>query len=134
MKIYIKQGILATLYTLLLIGILYGVTALILLKNGFDFNLYFYVAAGLQFIIAAVLTIIFKKQKPLIAVVPMLVLDMILMLIFRAFSIKTIIVCISIIVIHVLLIVLSQKHVVLHKSNSNKLRRRYEKIRKKQYH
>ncbi len=121
--------------TILLFASFHSLGALLLYKNGFDYGAYFYFALAIQLCIAAIVAFIFHgSESAYLSIIPLIIIDISLIAVFRSFNIKTAVLILCTILIYFVIIWIFKKKPNLKKRNINAIRRDYEKIRKKQYH
>lgn len=134
MQTIIKNLLKSFLITVFLIGLLFSLCAFLLQKNAFPMRYYFYAAAGIQLCITAILSVVFKKENMhYIAFVPLLLFDIGIMVFYSSFHIKTILLMLLTVFIHFIIRFIINKK-TQKKGNAHSVRRKYEKIRKKQLH
>ena len=121
--------------TILLFASFHSLGALLLYKNGFDYGAYFYFALAIRLCISAIVAFIFHgSESAYLSIIPLIIIDISLIAVFRSFNIKTAVLILCTILIYFVIIWIFKKKQNLKKRNINAIRRDYEKIRKKQYH
>lgn len=109
--------------------------ALLLYKNGFDFNSYYYFSFAIHIFDAGIIAFIFHGSVcKNIAVLPLFLTDIILIALFRSFHLKTALLIVAYLILYYLIILVLNKRKNVKKRNINTIRRDYEKIRKKQHY
>lgn len=132
MQKIIKNLIKSSAIFLILTGLLYFLSAFILFKNEVNFDIYRYFSYASILIGAFVISLINKnEEKSFLNLLPVIVFILVLAIVFKAFNLNLLFILIAAIIVYFIVIFLSTGKVKSKKRNMNKIRRNYEKLRKK---
>ncbi|MBE6817626.1 MAG: hypothetical protein E7517_00505 [Ruminococcaceae bacterium] len=131
MKKYVKRVFKSIVLSATLLTLFYALSAFFILKNEWGNNAYYISAVIIHCLTGLVLSLIFQKDRNFLDIVPVIVFDISLFIIFQKFHYRFVLLPISAIGVYYLIGLIQRIKLSKKKNSIKQIRRNYERLHKK---